>query len=115
MSTIPGYHDQPATLDERITIPEDAPKAQGHMVREGLAEQVRDALDEHKEAVKAAVSAPESDASEEDDEEADSVPTGTIDDVLDWVDGDPERAAQALEAERAGSNRSSLIAKLEAI
>jgi hypothetical protein len=45
------------------------------------------------------------------------VPTGTIDEILSWVDGDPERALQALrtgvvEQERE-KPRSTLAAKLE--
>jgi len=43
------------------------------------------------------------------------VPQGTITEVLSWVDGDPQRAQQALEAEQAGANRSTLIASLQAI
>jgi len=35
----------------------------------------------------------------------DEVPDGTIVVVLDWVAGDPERAARALEAERAKGDR----------
>lgn len=46
---------------------------------------------------------------------ADQVPEGTITEVLSWVDGDPQRAAQALEAEQAGQQRATLIAQLEAI
>jgi hypothetical protein len=40
---------------------------------------------------------------------------GTAQDVLDWVGDDPARAQQALDAELAGPNRSTLIPKLEAI
>jgi hypothetical protein len=43
------------------------------------------------------------------------VPDGTVQDVLDWVGDDPDRAEQALAAETAGLNRSTLIAKLEAV
>lgn len=39
-------------------------------------------------------------------------PAGSIADVLAWVDGDPERAAQALAAETAGKSRGSLIKQL---
>lgn len=49
------------------------------------------------------------------DETGDDVPQGTIDEVLGWVGGDHDRAQRALEAERAGQNRSTLIAQLEAI
>lgn len=40
-------------------------------------------------------------------------PDGKVDDVVAWVDGDPARAAVALEAERAGKARKSLIDALE--
>jgi hypothetical protein len=43
------------------------------------------------------------------------VPIGNINAVLAWVGRDPQRAQQALDAERAGFHRSTLIAKLEAI
>lgn len=44
-----------------------------------------------------------------------TVPRGTMQDVLDWVGNDPGRAQEALDAERAGQNRSTLISQLEAI
>src|SRR5262245_48644363 len=43
------------------------------------------------------------------------VPQGTITEVLSWVDGDPGRAAQALQQEQQGQQRATLIAQLEAI
>lgn len=43
------------------------------------------------------------------------VPDGTVQEVLDWVGDDPARAEQALEAERLGAGRSTLITRLEAI
>lgn len=43
------------------------------------------------------------------------VPTGTIAEVLDWVDNDPGRAQEALDAEIAGSNRRTLINQLESV
>jgi hypothetical protein len=43
------------------------------------------------------------------------VPEGTAAEVLLWVDDDPARAQAALEAERAGPNRSTLITRLESI
>lgn len=46
---------------------------------------------------------------------ADTVPAGTIPDVLAWVGNDPARARAALDAERDGANRSSLINQLEPI
>jgi len=54
----------------------------------------------------------EDDQPETDDDE---VPNGTVQDVLDWVGDDSDRAQEALEAERAGQNRSTLITQLEAI
>lgn len=43
-------------------------------------------------------------------ETADTPPDGTVDEVLAWVDGDPDRAAAALEAERQRSRpRKSII------
>jgi hypothetical protein len=44
-----------------------------------------------------------------------SVPDGTVEAILAWVGDDPERAQAALEAERAGKNRSTLISELEAM
>lgn len=40
-------------------------------------------------------------------------PEGTINEVLDWVGDDQDRARQALEAERDGQNRQTLISELE--
>jgi hypothetical protein len=45
----------------------------------------------------------------------DDVPEGSIDTVLAWVGDDPGRAQQALDAEQAGQQRTTLITKLEAI
>lgn len=42
-------------------------------------------------------------------------PSGPISEVLDWVDGDPDRAEAALSAEQAGSARTSLIRQLEKV
>jgi hypothetical protein len=44
-----------------------------------------------------------------------TVPEGTVQDVLDWVGDDPGRAQEALDAERVGQQRSTLISQLEAI
>jgi len=44
-----------------------------------------------------------------------TVPGGTITEVLDWVGDDPARAQAALDAERDGANRSTLISQLESI
>ena len=41
------------------------------------------------------------------------VPAGSVAEVLEWVGEDQERAAAALEAEKAGHERKTLIAKLE--
>jgi hypothetical protein len=43
------------------------------------------------------------------------VPQGTVTEVLSWVDGDPGRAQQALDAENQGQQRATLISSLEAI
>lgn len=43
------------------------------------------------------------------------VPEGTVAEVLDWVGDDPGRARAALDAERTGANRSSLINQIEPI
>lgn len=40
---------QPATLDDRIEIPENAPRAQGHSEEDAAAHQ--EALAEHKQAI----------------------------------------------------------------
>lgn len=42
-------------------------------------------------------------------------PSGSAATVLEWVGDDPERAGMALEAERVGKNRSTLITQLEAL
>ena len=47
--------------------------------------------------------------------ESSAVPDGTIDEVLDWVEEDPAKAALALEAERAGKNRKGLVEALESV
>lgn len=48
------------------------------------------------------------------DSDGDGVPDGTANQVMAWVNSDPERAAAALEAEKAKAEpRTSLIAKLE--
>jgi len=43
----------------------------------------------------------------------DAVPDGSAEKVLEWVDGNPEKALRALEAETAGKARKGLIASLE--
>ena len=46
---------------------------------------------------------------------ASEVPQGTVQDVLDWVGDDPDRARQALDAEQSGQQRTTLTSKLEDI
>jgi hypothetical protein len=136
--TEPQYHKQPTTFDPtKEDIPEEAPLAQGHS-RE-LADEVREADAEHTEAVQAENEQaderraeglpPEvgprapgdhagednettSDASQEDGE---CPPSGSVEEVKTWVGDDPQRAQSALDAERDGQNRSTLIAHLEGI
>jgi hypothetical protein len=43
------------------------------------------------------------------------VPVGTVQDVLEWVGDDPDRAGAALAVEQTGVQRSTLMSKLEAI
>jgi hypothetical protein len=45
--------------------------------------------------------------------EEDGPPSGTIEEVKAWVGDDPERAQQALDAEREGQNRQTLVSYLE--
>jgi hypothetical protein len=47
----PNFTRQPSTLDPRVEIPEDAPRAQGH--DEDRAAEVADAQAEFKQAVEA--------------------------------------------------------------
>lgn len=136
-SDIPRYHDQPATLDPRQEIPEDAPLAQGHLDKpEDVAADVRDAAETHKQAVEQVEQArteareagePEPGApgdptqridpetGEQIDSDDSDVPEGTVDEVVDWVGDDQGRATRALQAERAGQNRTTLVAQLEPI
>lgn len=53
----------------------------------------------------------------EDDEDVtgDALVQGTVDRVRERVGDDPEKAQRALDAERAGQNRSTLVAALESI
>src|SRR6185369_5627961 len=111
---IPRYHDQPATLDPRVEIPEDAPLAQGHLDKpEDTAADVREAAEAHKEAVEEVEQAradareagePEPGApgdptqpTSETGSDDECPPNGTIDDVKEWVGDDPDRAQQALD------------------
>lgn len=47
--------------------------------------------------------------------ETSEVPEGSIKTVLEWVGDDKDRAQSALDAEKAGQERSTLISKLEEI
>lgn len=46
------------------------------------------------------------------DEPTNTVPDGTIDEVLDWVGDDEQRAEEALQAELAGKRRKTLVDRL---
>jgi multidrug resistance efflux pump len=140
--TEPQYHKQPTTFDPtKDDIPEEAPLAQGHS-RE-LADEVREADIEHTEAVRAeneqasereaqglspqvgprepgdhAGEDTETDTAEttyEAPSESEDVPQGSVEEIKTWAGDDPERAQRALDAERAGQNRSTLVAHLEGI
>lgn len=50
-----------------------------------------------------------------DDEKSLEVPEGSISDIVDWVGDDKERAKLALEAEKAGKKRQSLMKTLKGI
>jgi hypothetical protein len=127
MNEDPHYHDQPSTLDPNIEVPDDAPLAQGHT--EETAADVREAADEHKQAVEdtpdeqVTARKPGDHAGSSDDEtegettaaDDDCVPNGTVEEVKTWVGDDRERAQKALEAERSGQNRPTLIAHLESV
>lgn len=85
------------------TDPYAAPDAAAPNVYYPPAERLKAAEEPTQEAPAEDPAAPETDA---------GVPTGTVAEVLKWVDGDPERAARALAAEEAGQNRKSLIKSL---
>jgi hypothetical protein len=120
---------------------ENVPKAQGH--DDEMAEDVRDAQAEHRDQVLNEAQAREqadeagepepgapraagdhagSDETDDTDDTADTAegsdqtdgpPSGTIEDVKGWVGEDPDRAQQALDAEREGQNRATLVSYLE--
>jgi hypothetical protein len=136
MNDVPRYHEQPATLDPRQEIPEDAPLAQGHLDKpEDVAADVRDAAETHKQAVEQVEQArtqareagePEPGApgdptvrrdadGEQIDSDDEDVPDGTVDEVVRWVGDDPGRASRALNVERAGQNRTTLVSQLESL
>lgn len=53
--------------------------------------------------------------SNETEEQKLEVPSGTVSEVTAWVNGDKDRAEAALEAEKAGANRVTLIHALEEV
>lgn len=125
------YHQAPHTLDPNQKPPEnpeDVAPAAGH--DDEQAERVAELNAQHSQGVDDAARAQseraeagtpeppyaaghESGVAPEASPKASDVPEGTIADVLNWVGDDPARASQALEAEEAGQNRSTLIAELE--
>lgn len=137
MAVVSKYHEAAHTLDLNIEIPDadEAAPAAGH--NEQMAEHVKQQSDEFREHVaEEAAAQAERDqewaerdpkpspsellqergfepAPEEGGEAGGDVPDGTVDEVLDWVGDDPDRAQQALQAEQEGQNRSTLIAELE--
>lgn len=132
MSNDAHYHEQPHTLDPAVEIKQDAPLAQGH--DEDRAAEVKEANEEFKEAVEdtpeeeVTARAPGDHAGSDTEDEttaettgsdetegSDEVPTGTVEEVKTWVGEDHERAQSALESERAGQNRPTLIAYLEGV
>jgi hypothetical protein len=115
----PNLTRQPSTLDSRTELPDDPPRAIGH--DDDRAGEVRDAIDTHKQAVQEASEGPEVGprspgdhaGGEEEGDDDDEVPEGTVADVKAWVGDDPDRARRALEAERAGPDRATLVTYLE--
>lgn len=110
------YHDAPHTLDSQRDIDDDAPPSAGH--DEEMTEVVRERDQSHTEGVEEAAQreAEEGPVGPQDPVGADGsdVPDGTIGEVLEWVGDDSERAQRALDVERTGQNRSSLVSQLEA-
>jgi hypothetical protein len=134
------YHDAPHTLDSQRDIDEEAPPSAGH--DEESAEEVRErdaaftegVKEERERIAEHGEVGPGDPTLEKDDDgvpiEKDDgpeqvtttttttkdsdVPDGTINEVLDWVGDDPDKAQRALDVERTGQNRSSLISQLEA-
>jgi hypothetical protein len=119
------YHDAPHTLHSQRDIDDPAPPSAGH--DEESAEVVRERDQSFTEGVEAEVGQDEVGPGdptlekdddgvpiEKDSDDSDDVPDGTISEVLDWVGDDSERAQRALDVERTGQNRSSLVSQLEA-
>jgi hypothetical protein len=128
----PNMTTQPRTLAEDVKIEDDAPL--GMSQREEDAEAHRERLERFKADAENeqpelgqprapgdhAGSDDSSDgttyaegAPSQDPDPADTVPTGNIDDVKSWVGDDSDRAQQALDAEKEGQNRATLITWLE--
>jgi hypothetical protein len=118
------YHDAPHTLDSEREIPEDAPPSAGHddegaaVVRERGEKFTEGLKDEPDEAVGPREPGDDAgdDAGDDDSEDYDEdpdVPDGTVNEVLDWVGDDHERAQRALQVERSGQNRQTLVTELE--
>lgn len=127
------YHDAPHTLDSQREIDEDAPPSAGHDEESAEAVRERDAaftegVEEERERIAKEGEVGPGDPTLQKDEdgvpieredadagtESDDVPDGTVNEVLDWVGDDSERAQRALDVERTGQNRSSLVSQLEA-
>lgn len=125
MSTIPSDPNltrQPGTLAPNVKIEDDPPLAMGHNEEKAAEhaeanEEFKQALETEAETEDVGPRAPGDHAGSETEgsTEGSEVPTGTVEEVKEWVGDDPDRARQALEAERAGQNRSTLIAYLEEI
>lgn len=114
----PNLTRQPSTLDPRVEIPDDAPKAQGHGDDE--AADVKEAQESFKQAVEEEAERPEvgprkpgDHAGSDDNQDENEVPSGNVEDVKAWVGDDPDRAKQALQAEQSGQNRSTLVTWLQ--
>lgn len=82
---------------------------------DGLPIKDRDLVDSDVEVVVPRVEdTPKRFASETDGTVSNSAPTGTVREVMEWVDGDPERAQTALDEENEKETpRKSLVEKLE--
>lgn len=126
----PEYHKAPHTLDPNREIPEDAPLSAGN--DEEQAEAVKAADEEFTEAVEETPDeevgpqvpgkpgvqpGSEEDTDDQTSDESDGgsqdVPDGSVNEVLDWVGDDHERAQRALQVERSGQNRTTLVTELE--
>jgi len=125
------YHDAPHTLDSQRDIDDEAPPSAGHdeesaeVVRErdqsfteGVEEE-RERIAEHGEVGPGDPTLEKDDDGvpierDDDSDDGSDVPDGTVQEVLDWVGDDSERAQRALDVERSGQNRTSLVSQLEA-